>query len=226
MIDDFNAKASLSFLDTYDIQATGLGASIPYGLQNSKTAPQSISIGLESQWSRQIETEIISTTLSASYSPATIRPVPIPSTLPDPIIGSANLSFSAVADPIIGLAIISAPTPLGETPDLAANTSTTGTISVGGSSTGVVGTTGDRDWFRISLNAGSTYRFNLNGSTLSDPTLHLRNASGTSLAFNDDFGGGRNSQITFTAATSGTYFLDAGAFFSGLGSYTLAARRQ
>ena len=87
-----------------------------------------------------------------------------------------------------------------------------------------MGTTGDRDWFRISLNAGSTYRFNLNGSTLSDPTLHLRNATGTSLAFNDNFGGGRNSQITFTAATSGTYFLDAGAFSGGVGSYTIAAQ--
>ncbi|MCP9914235.1 pre-peptidase C-terminal domain-containing protein, partial [Cyanobium sp. BA20m-14] len=106
--------------------------------------------------------------------------------------------------------------------DFTANTSTTGSIAVGGSSTGVVNFNADRDWFRIDLAAGQTYRFNLNGNTLSDPTLALRNASGTQLAFNDDFNG-RNSQITYTATSTGTYFLDAGALGSGTGSYTLLA---
>jgi hypothetical protein len=106
--------------------------------------------------------------------------------------------------------------------DFSDNTSTTGSITVGGSRSGVVNIDGDRDWFRIALIGGQTYRFNLDGTTLSDPTLALLNASGSRLAFNDDFSG-RNSQITFTATTSGTYFLDAGAYSSGTGSYTLLA---
>ena len=108
--------------------------------------------------------------------------------------------------------------------DFTDTAATTGTISVGSSSSGVVGTTGDRDWFRIDLIAGGTYRFNLNGNTLSDPTLFLRDASGAALAFNDDSGIGLNSEIVFTALTSGTYFLDAGPFSSfELGTYTLSA---
>ncbi|MEB3334471.1 MAG: pre-peptidase C-terminal domain-containing protein, partial [Cyanobacteriota bacterium] len=108
------------------------------------------------------------------------------------------------------------------TDDFAANRTTTGVITIGGSATGVVDSNGDRDWFRLSLEAGITYRFNLNGDTLADPTLALRSATGSRLAFNDDVNG-LNSQITYTAATTGTYFLDAGAYSSGTGSYTLLA---
>ncbi|MEB3193571.1 MAG: pre-peptidase C-terminal domain-containing protein [Cyanobacteriota bacterium] len=113
-------------------------------------------------------------------------------------------------------------TPVRTTDDVAGNASTSARITVGGSRTGVVNFHGDRDWFRIALTAGRTYRFNLNGATLSDPTLALLNPSGSRLAFNDDFSG-RNSQITFTASSTGTYVLDAGAFSNGTGSYTLLA---
>ncbi|MBD2551530.1 pre-peptidase C-terminal domain-containing protein [Microcystis elabens FACHB-917] len=110
--------------------------------------------------------------------------------------------------------------------DFADTITTTGEISVGGSSTGVVGSTGDRDWFRIVLNAGGTYRFNLDGITLTDPTLFLRDASGAELAFNDDTFNddvffSLNSEIIFTATATGTYFLDAGPFGEDLGSYVL-----
>ena len=107
--------------------------------------------------------------------------------------------------------------------DFAANTSTTGSVTVGGSRTGVVEATNDRDWFRISLQAGQAYRFNLNGNTLGDPTLTLRDGSGNQLSFNDNFGSGRNSQITYTASSTGSYYLDAGAYSAGTGSYTLTA---
>ena len=105
--------------------------------------------------------------------------------------------------------------------DYAANASTLGRVFVEGSSSGVVEAIGDRDWFRIALNAGGTYRFNLNGVGLSDPTLYLRDANGVQLAFNDDANASLNSQIDFTALSTGTYYLDAGAFSSGLGSYSL-----
>ena len=113
-------------------------------------------------------------------------------------------------------------TPTQDTDDFAGSTSTTGTVAIGASSTGVVNSNGDRDWFRVTLAAGRTYRFNLDGNTLGDPTLYLRNSSGDQLSFNDDFNA-RNSQLTFTAVSAGTYYLDAGAFSNGVGSYTLQA---
>ena len=64
---------------------------------------------------------------------------------------------------------------------IGATTGTTGIIAVGSSVTGYINTGGDHDWYRVQLVAGTTYRFNLDGSTasaLGDPYLYLRNAAG------------------------------------------------
>ena len=113
------------------------------------------------------------------------------------------------------------------TDQYAADTSTTGVIAVGGSITSTIDSLGDHDWFRISLTAGRSYTFNLNqvgSSGLSDPLLALRNSSGVVLTSNDDANGSMNSQISFTASSTGTYYLDAGAFAdTGTGQYQLLA---
>ena len=51
--------------------------------------------------------------------------------------------------------------------DFAADTSTTGTVNVGGSATGEIapGNT-DKDWFKVSLTAGQTYQIDLEGSAV------------------------------------------------------------
>src|SRR5262249_4485294 len=87
-------------------------------------------------------------------------------------------------------------------------------------------TSGDRDWFGVSLTAGQWYQFDLQGSpsghgTLSDPFLNLRDSSGTIITSDDDSGVGFDSQIRFLAPASGTYFLTARAFSPGTGTYTL-----
>lgn len=107
--------------------------------------------------------------------------------------------------------------------DYAANATTTGTVAVDGSATGVVNVANDRDWFGIPLVAGRTYRFTLDGTTLADPLLNLRSAGGTELASNDNYNGS-NSQITYTAATTGTYYLDAGSYDDTTGAYRLGVR--
>ena len=48
--------------------------------------------------------------------------------------------------------------------DYASTTQTTGTVPVGGSATGEIETSRDRDWFAVTLEAGTTYRIDLNGS--------------------------------------------------------------
>src|SRR5206468_4264045 len=80
------------------------------------------------------------------------------------------------------------------TDDYAATTATTGLISIGGSASGNIETTGDADWFAVNLIAGTTYRFDLEGSdtgkgTLDTPQLELR-GSGGNLLLSDSTSGG------------------------------------
>lgn len=108
--------------------------------------------------------------------------------------------------------------------DAPAGTSTTYRIAPGDVFNGTL-TAGDQDWVAVTLTAGQTYRFNLNGVTLSDPYLELRNSGGSIIAVNDDFGGTRNSQITITATSSGTYYLNARAYSTETGSYQLSVQQ-
>src|SRR5262249_33359646 len=77
----------------------------------------------------------------------------------------------------------------------------------------------DRDWFRMQLTGGTNYLVNLQGQqagagTLEDPYLRIRDSTGALVAENDDIvlGVNRDSQLSFTATTTGTYYLEAGAF--------------
>jgi serralysin len=104
------------------------------------------------------------------------------------------------------------------------STATTETIAIGGSRTGVINSLGDHDYFSVQLVAGQSYVFVLDGSGALDAYLNLRSSTGTIIASNDDGGGNLDSRITFTATTSGTYYLDAGAYNNNSsGSYTLSA---
>ena len=95
---------------------------------------------------------------------------------------------------------------------------------MGGSITGNLETRGDRDWFRVELQAGNEYQFNLNGNTLSDTYLRLLDSNGNLVTENDDANGSLNSQIVFRANTSGTYYLSAGSYNDSLtGTYTLSS---
>ena len=86
---------------------------------------------------------------------------------------------------------------------------------------GTVGYSDDEDWVAVRLEAGTTYRIELNGISLSDPLLELRGPDGGLVARNDDGGPGLNSLITIVPTQTGTYFVNAGAFSSGTGSYQL-----
>ena len=116
------------------------------------------------------------------------------------------------------------------TDDFTATTATQGTVSVDESVTGEIETKGDIDWFAVTLEAGKTYRIDLEGSptgagTLVDPYLRgVHDAAGTLIAgtTNDDGGTGYNSRLTFTAESSATYYVAAGSRSLQLGTYTLS----
>ena len=113
--------------------------------------------------------------------------------------------------------------------DYTQDTSTTGVVSIGDSATGVIETRGDIDWFEVTLQAGQTYRFDLEGSptgagTLADPYLpgiydnlgHLIPDTD-----NDDGGAWLNSRLYFTASRYGAYHVAVGAWRGDTGSYKL-----
>lgn len=109
---------------------------------------------------------------------------------------------------------------------LPATTATTGTLAVSGSVAGRIDSSGDHDWYAVTLTAGETYLFRTGATTPNgtvDTTLTLRDAAGVQLATNDDAGEATYSAVRFTATTSGTYYLDVGAFGSGTGEFTLTA---
>ena len=102
--------------------------------------------------------------------------------------------------------------------DYTADTSTTGTVVVGGSQTGEIESHGDVDWIRVTLVGGTRYVIDYDGSangqgTLSDPYFRgVYDSNGNLISGTTDGNGGLgfNSRIDFTPGSSGTYFLGLG----------------
>ena len=113
--------------------------------------------------------------------------------------------------------------------DFTQDTRTTGVVSVGAGATGELETRGDVDWFEVTLQAGQTYRFDLEGfptgaGTLADPYLPgIYDNLGHLIADtdNDDGGAWLNSRLYFTASRYGTYHVAVGAWRGDTGSYKL-----
>ena len=116
--------------------------------------------------------------------------------------------------------------------DLSQDVTTVGSIAAGGAVRGTLtartqftgggpfgiptGTLIDRDWYSISLTAGTLYRIALTSSPaaagrdgLGDPVVAIYDAAGTILASNDNANIlTKNSLLSFTPATGGTYFIE------------------
>ena len=110
------------------------------------------------------------------------------------------------------------------TDTVAGSTSTSSTLSIDSSVRGYVNAAGDQDWYRVDLVAGQQYTFALNGfgtGAIADPYLRLFSASGIEIAHDDDSGPLGGARLTFTASASGTYYVSAGGFGSGIGQYML-----
>ena len=113
--------------------------------------------------------------------------------------------------------------------DYSSTTQTTGTVAVGGSATGDIETSKDFDWFAVDLVAGHTYVIGLEGAdsgggALQDPVLRgLYDAAGNRIAGarDNDGGAGRDARLTFTAATTGAYYIEARGHLNQTGDYTV-----
>jgi len=110
------------------------------------------------------------------------------------------------------------------------NINTTETLAPGSFKIADIGVAGESDWYRISLEAGETYTFTtfLPGGGLSDSILTLRDSDGVAITTNDDANTGARlfySEITFTATTSGDYFVDVSGFGNATGRYVVSSSR-
>ena len=103
--------------------------------------------------------------------------------------------------------------------DFAGGTATTGAVAVGGTATGELEHASDRDWFKVTLEKGKTYRIDLKGKdtgdgTLADPNLRgVYDSNGQRIdnSWDDDDGKGRNSFAKFTAKVDGVHYIEADA---------------
>ena len=119
--------------------------------------------------------------------------------------------------------------------DFSANTETEGMVEPGGSADGEIGHSGDQDWFSVTLEAGWTYRIDLEGrdtggGALENPALAgVYDAAGISIAGASDYKGGADgsSSVQFTPDADGVYFI-AAADWAGVdtGGYTLSVNRD
>lgn len=96
--------------------------------------------------------------------------------------------------------------------DAAGGVNTRYEMSVGDSFTGTINSDSDTDWIEISLTAGQSYIFTVEGSqsgyALEDPYLQIQDANGGYLDYSDDVSPvAKEPSLTFTAETSGTHYL-------------------
>ena len=112
--------------------------------------------------------------------------------------------------------------------DYTASPATTGFVPVGGTTTGSIETTGDVDWIKVTLVAGTTYQFDVYGLGSGDGTLAasvfgLRDSSGQPITpFVSSGGPPGGAEFTYTALSSGDYFINEQALSSQqLGTYKL-----
>ena len=96
-------------------------------------------------------------------------------------------------------------------------------LELGAEIDGEIEVPGDSDFFFLQPEANHRYQFDANPGTLGDSRLTLRNSAGQLIAFNDDFGLGLGSRITWTAPNSDAVYLEVNAFGNRTGGYTVLA---
>ncbi len=90
-------------------------------------------------------------------------------------------------------------------------------ISAGDTFEGTLSFSGDEDGIKLQVEAGVTYTISMEGigsSGVFDTYLFLYDIDLNEVAYDDDGGSGLNSEITFTATYSGTYYIGARSYDS------------
>jgi Ca2+-binding RTX toxin-like protein/subtilisin-like proprotein convertase family protein len=111
--------------------------------------------------------------------------------------------------------------------DFAGTLADASSISLGVTRSGDLATPGDRDMFKVVLEAGKLYQIGLSGlagrvGTLVDPHLRIFDASGKLVDFNANGGVGNDAQLYFAPKETGPYYIEAAAGDDrGMGTYVV-----
>jgi serralysin len=111
------------------------------------------------------------------------------------------------------------PGPGGDT--VPGTTSTTFSVTNDAYVRGYINTSGDQDWYQVTLTAGQQYTFFLNGfgvGAIRDPYVRVFNAAGVLVAENDDSGPLNGSRLSYAPSASGTYYVSAGGYVPPIGA--------
>ncbi|GAB1364548.1 hypothetical protein MASR1M32_37840 [Rhodobacter sp.] len=109
--------------------------------------------------------------------------------------------------------------------DIGGNIATATGISTNTIVTGSIGAVGDADYYRVTLVAGQTYMIGMTQTTGSnvDAVLRLLDSAGAVLQTSDDPStAAAGEYITFTATTTGTYYISAADYGTRTGGYELS----
>ena len=118
--------------------------------------------------------------------------------------------------------------------DYAADTTTSGSVEVEGSTTATIERLGDLDWFAVTLEGYATYRFDLEGIGDDWRLLEGKFIRGIYDSNGDLFAGSYTGEVrdgevraVFTPEQDGTYYVAVGAreTFTGTGEYRLSAAK-
>ena len=113
--------------------------------------------------------------------------------------------------------------------DIPADTTTNAIVYVNNGRWGYIETPDDKDWFVVTLEAGTSYRIDLMGGDygigelVDTRLLSIRDATGAAVANTEADGGGigQDARFDFVPATSGTYYIEAGSSNGSTGYYVV-----
>jgi hypothetical protein len=106
--------------------------------------------------------------------------------------------------------------------DFLGNINTTGTVAVGGTATGALTTTGQADWFKVTLTAGTGYALNVSSNTLSGAQVALYDSNGNLIETGNQGDTLSGNTAFFVPTTSGTYYVAASDTRGGTGAFTVS----
>ena len=154
------------------------------------------------------------------------------------LVSTNRWDFSPNADGTYFVAIASPENPITGTysvaffeyPDLSEDTATSEFVYVNQGGEGYLETPGDKDWIRVTLEAGKSYIVDVKPSEypgmigeepLDVKLFSVRDATGNVIANTETDGGGvgQDARLMFTAPTAGTYYLEVGTSDNSTGRY-------
>jgi len=119
------------------------------------------------------------------------------------------------------------PDDFGAAKDAAAHALTLGTAQAG-----EIGLPGDRDVFKVSLDADKVYQVSVDGlsghvGTLADPYVRVFDSAGRLVDFDNNGGAGNDAQMYFVPGATGTYYIEASSNNDrGMGTYQVSVAQR